>query len=119
MEQINHEKRKKILIIGKTIAGITAGLIASKVAFADIFLGQQQKQPVHIWQEALYNGSVTRDTNDDIQTVTLVKPKGNQVTTVTRTGGDITSYAKVYDGVTQTVTISRDGDGDITGWTIS
>ncbi len=118
-ENINLEKRKKIIKAGKVIAGVFAGLIASKFIFADLYLGQESKQPVHLWQEPIYNTAITRDGNNDIQTVTRTKPKGNEVLTVTRTGEDITSYQIVYDGDTRTVTINRDGNGLITGTTVS
>lgn len=102
------------------VVGVTAaGVLASKSILGDLYLGQNQQQPVHIWQEAKYDGSITRDVNDDIETITLAKPKGNQVTTINRVGGNLSSFTTVYDGETTTVTLSRDGNDNISGWTVS
>jgi hypothetical protein len=118
-EIINVEKRKKLAKAGKIIGAVFAGILASKFILGDIYLGQEQKQTIHLWQEAIYNTALTRDGNSDIATVTRTKPKGDEVITVSRTGEDITSYQIVYDGVTKTVTINRDGSENIIGWTVS
>lgn len=120
MEQINIEKRNKLKKWGLVTVGTVFGLVAAKDVLADIYVGQTTKQETHIWRNAKYNGSLTRDGSNRVATVTNVRPMGNEVITITRDGsGYITSYVSVYDSTTVTVNITRDGSNRIQSWSVS
>lgn len=118
-EQINFEKRKKLKRIVISIGAVFGIIIFSKKSIADVFLGYNTKSDVHTFSEASYPGTVTR-TDGEISQVTVTKPNGNEVVTITRDGnGNISQVTTVYDGTTKTVTFTRDVNGNIESWSVS
>lgn len=116
---VNVKKRQAIKKGFKVVLGTVIGLLSIRTVMADVFLGQRTQTPTHIWRSAAYNGSIARDGSGYIQTITKVKPKGNEVVTINRDGDNlIASTESVYDGTTVTTTYSRTG-GRISSWTVS
>lgn len=66
-------------------------------------------------------GTITRDVDGNVTGILIENPKGDMQITITRDiDGNATEVLKEYtdgtDTYTRTITISRDGDGYVTGW---
>ena len=117
--RVNVKKRKAIRKGFKIALGTFVGLLSIRTVMADVFLGQRTQTQTHIWREATYNGSISRDGSGYIQTITKIKPKGNEVVTINRDENNfISSTESVYDGTTVTTTFTRTG-GRISSWSVS